>query len=51
MAGVELKAGINVLAFKVVNGSGNWLGSVRLTDSDGSPLKGIKVTLDPEAKE
>jgi hypothetical protein len=44
---VELKAGKNVLVFKVVNETGTWKGSVHLTASDGTPLKGIKVTLEP----
>ena len=51
VAGVELKAGINVLVFKVVNEIYSWTGSVRLTDAAGQPLKGIRVTLDPEAKD
>ncbi len=45
--GVELKAGINVLVFKVVNEVEDWQGSVRLTDAAGHPLKGISVTLTP----
>jgi WD40 repeat protein len=44
---VELKAGKNVLVFKVVNETGTWKGSVHLTASDGTPLKGIKVALEP----
>ncbi len=44
--GVQLKAGLNVLVFKVVSGQG-WLGSVRLTDAAGQPLKGLSVTLHP----
>jgi WD40 repeat protein/tRNA A-37 threonylcarbamoyl transferase component Bud32 len=51
VAGVELKAGLNVLVFKVVNQIGAWQGSVRLTDAAGLPLKGIRLTLDPEAKD
>jgi len=47
VAGRELKAGVNVLVFKVVNEAGPWLGSVRLTDAQGNPVKGIKVTLAP----
>ncbi len=50
-AGVDLKAGTNVLVFKVVNELAAWLGSVRLTDPAGQPLKGIRVTLDPEGKD
>jgi hypothetical protein len=49
--GIRLKQGLNVLVFKVVNETSAWEGSVRLTDRDGKPVKGIKVTLDPEAKE
>ena len=46
VAGLELKAGLNVLVFKVVNELMGWQGSVRLTDCDGKPLPGIKVALD-----
>ena len=49
-AGQELKAGLNVLVFKVVNEDFVWRGSVRFTDAMGQPLKGIRVTLDPEDK-
>jgi WD40 repeat protein len=45
--GVELRAGPNVLVLKVVNGEGAWEGSVRLSDAEGNPLKGIRVSLDP----
>ena len=51
VAGVELRAGLNVLAFKVVNEVLAWQGSVRFTDATGQPLKGIRVMLDPEAKD
>jgi len=37
--------------FKVVNEWMDWQGAVRLADKDGNPVKGIKVTLDPEAEE
>lgn len=40
----------NVLDFKLVNELAAWLSSVRLTDHVGQPLKGIRVTLDPDAK-
>jgi WD40 repeat protein len=49
--GLELRAALNVLVFKVVNETAGWEGSVRLTDAAGQPLKGIRVTLDPEAKD
>jgi WD40 repeat protein/tRNA A-37 threonylcarbamoyl transferase component Bud32 len=50
VAGVELRAGLNKLVFKVVNELGAWQGSVRLTDAAGQPVKGIRVTLDPDAQ-
>jgi hypothetical protein len=49
--GVELKAGLNVLVFKVVNEILDWQGSIRFTDVRGNPVKGIQVTLDPEGKD
>jgi WD40 repeat protein/serine/threonine protein kinase len=51
VTGIELRAGLNVLVFKVVNETLGWQGSVRFTDAAGQPLKGIRVTLDPEAKD
>jgi len=48
---ITLDAGLNVLVFKVVNESSDWKGSIRFTDAAGQPLKGICVTLDPEAKD
>ena len=50
VSGIELKAGLNVLVFKVVNERSGWGGSIRFTDAQGNPVKGIKVTRDPEAK-
>jgi WD40 repeat protein len=51
VTGVDLRVGLNVLVFKVVNETERWQGSVRLTDAAGLPLKGIRLTLDPEAKD
>jgi hypothetical protein len=51
VSGVNLKAGLNVLVFKVANGTGGWGGSVRLLAAAGQPVKGIKVTLNPEGKD
>jgi dipeptidyl aminopeptidase/acylaminoacyl peptidase len=42
-----LKAGLNVLVFKVVNETEDWKGSVRLTDAAGQPVKGTRVVLTP----
>jgi hypothetical protein len=44
---IALNAGLNVLVFKVVNETGPWKGSIRFTDAQGNPVKGIKVTLTP----
>lgn len=49
--GIRLNQGLNILVFKVVNEWMDWQGAVRLADKDGNPVKGIKVTLDPEAEE
>ena len=48
---ITLNAGLNVLVFKVVNEFVDWKGSIRFTDAQGNPVKGIKVTLDPDAKD
>jgi len=48
---IALNKGLNVLVFKVVNGVLDWKGSIRFTDAQGNPVKGIKVTLDPEEKD
>jgi hypothetical protein len=48
---ISLNAGVNVLVFKVVNENGDWQGSIRLTDAEGNPVRGIRVTLDPDAKD
>ena len=44
---IALNAGLNVLVFKVVNETEDWQGSIRLTDAQGNPVKGIKVSLTP----
>ncbi len=47
---ISLKAGLNVLVFKVVNGPGDWKGSIRLTDATGNPATNIQVSVTaPEA--
>jgi hypothetical protein len=48
---ISLNAGLNVLVFKLVGVSYQWGGSIGFTDAQGNPLKGIKVTLNPEAKD
>ena len=48
---IALNAGLNVLVFKVVNEGNAWMGAIRFTDSQGNPVKGIKMTLDLDAKD
>jgi len=51
VAGMELKAGLNVLVFKVlVEICPSWDGSVWLTDAEGQPVPSLRVTLDPDAE-
>jgi hypothetical protein len=45
---VTLRAGVNVLVFKVINEKIDWSGCARFTDSDGNILKGLKVTTTPD---
>jgi hypothetical protein len=47
---IVLNAGLNTLVFKVVSETQFWKGSIELKDAQGNQVKGIKVTLDPEAK-
>ncbi|MEO8427229.1 MAG: hypothetical protein ABI651_08975 [Verrucomicrobiota bacterium] len=49
MTDISLNAGLNVLMFKVVNESAEWQGSIRLSDVQGNPVGGIRVTVDPDA--
>jgi hypothetical protein len=49
--GIDLRAGLNTLVFKVVNETQFWAGSIELQDAQGNPVEGIKVTLDPEKKD
>ncbi len=44
---VTLQKGVNVIVFKVINESNSWQGSMRLTDMNGTPLKGLKIKLSP----
>jgi dipeptidyl aminopeptidase/acylaminoacyl peptidase len=44
---VTLKAGRNVLIFKVVNTFMDWGGCIRFVDRSGLPAKGIRVSLTP----
>ncbi len=38
---ITLNARLNVLVFKVVNEFNAWKGSIRFTDAQGNPVKGI----------
>jgi WD40 repeat protein/serine/threonine protein kinase len=49
VTGIALKRGLNVLVMKVSNGlTEHPLASIRFTDAEGRPIKGIKVTLAPD---
>ena len=45
--GLTLKAGVNVVVFKVINENNNWQGCIRFTDAAGKPLAGLTVKLAP----
>ena len=47
VTGVNLKSGVNVVVFKVLNDSDQWQGSLRLTDASGNSVTGVEATLDP----
>lgn len=44
---VTLKAGINVIVFKVLNEQNSWQGAMRLLDKSGTPLKDIRIQRSP----
>jgi hypothetical protein len=44
---LTLKAGTNVVIFKVLNESNNWQGCLRFTDAAGQPIVGLTLKLAP----
>ncbi len=44
---VTLKAGVNVILFKVINEQNSWQAAMRLTDKSGAPLKNVRIRLAP----
>lgn len=44
---VRLKKGTNVLVFKILNEQNSWQGAMRLLDKSGTPLKNIRIKLQP----
>jgi hypothetical protein len=44
---LTLKAGVNVVVFKVINENNNWQGCLRFTDAAGQPLAGLTLKLAP----
>lgn len=44
---VTLKAGVNVILFKVINEQNSWQAAMRLTDKSGAPLKNVRIRLSP----
>lgn len=45
--GLTLKAGVNVVVFKVINENNNWQGCLRFTDAAGKNLSGLTLKLAP----
>jgi hypothetical protein len=48
IAGITLRRGLNVLVFKVVNGTADWKGCLRFVDQDGQPFTDFQVRLTPD---
>lgn len=44
---VTLKKGLNVIVFKITNEQNSWQGAMRLLDKAGTPLKDIRIKLQP----
>lgn len=44
---VTFKKGLNVIVFKIINEQNSWQGAMRLLDKNGSPLKDVKIRLEP----
>jgi hypothetical protein len=44
---VSLKAGVNVIVFKVINEQNSWQGAMRFLDKAGAPVKDLKIKLSP----
>jgi hypothetical protein len=47
-AEVNLRKGVNVLVFKVVNEKLDWSGCARFTDKDDQAIKGLRATATPK---
>ena len=44
---VSLKAGVNVIVFKIINEQNSWQGAMRFLDKVGAPVKELKIKLSP----
>jgi hypothetical protein len=44
---VQLKKGVNVIVFKVINEQNSWQGAMRFLDKTGSPITDLKIKLSP----
>jgi len=44
---VSLKAGVNVIVFKIINEQNSWQGAMRFLDKAGAPVKDLKIKLSP----
>lgn len=48
---VNLKKGMNVIAFKIINAAGQWYGQLWFSDRDGNPVKGLRAGTNPDYQE
>lgn len=44
---VNLKKGVNVIVFKIINEQNSWQGAMRFLDKAGAPLTDLKIKLSP----
>lgn len=44
---VNLKKGVNVVVFKIINELNSWQGAMRFLDRAGAPVKDLKIKLSP----
>jgi eukaryotic-like serine/threonine-protein kinase len=51
VTGIRLKAGVNLLVFKLVSQANEWKGSLRIMQADGQPVPGLRISLDPDTHE
>lgn len=48
VVGVDLRAGVNVIVFKVINQRSVWSGTLRFVDDQDQPARGLEFSLSPD---